>query len=184
MKKNAIQSIVLAAILSALALILTRFLSLKIDLFGFTAIRMDTGFAAIIFAGSILGPFYGAAVGILSDLLGATLLPIGPYFPGFTLTNALVGFLPGILIYLYINKNRNALLKQEKIISKLSLIYVGTTAIACFTASLLNTLWLKILYNKAYLVLMYPRLVAALVMFPLISAIVIILSKVYYKFSH
>lgn len=56
-----------------------------------------TGFPVIL-AGLALGPWGGALVGGVSDLLGYALHGSGPYHPGFTLTQALTGFLPPLLL--------------------------------------------------------------------------------------
>ena len=48
----------------------------------------------LILSGLILGPKAGFWVGALSDILGYFLYPSGPYFPLFTLTQALTGALP------------------------------------------------------------------------------------------
>lgn len=55
-----------------------------------------TGFP-IILSGFLLGPGYGAMVGAVSDILGYLLYPAGPFFPGFTLTQALTGALPAAI---------------------------------------------------------------------------------------
>ncbi len=56
-----------------------------------------TGFPVIL-AGLALGPWGGALVGGVSDLLGYALHGSGPYHPGFTVTQALTGFLPPLLL--------------------------------------------------------------------------------------
>lgn len=51
-----------------------------------------------ILAGFILGPWAGATVGALGDVLHYALHPRGAYFPGFALTGALTGALPVLLL--------------------------------------------------------------------------------------
>lgn len=51
----------------------------------------------VIMSGVLLGPVTGAMVGCVSDLLGFMVHPSGPFFPGFTLTQALTGAIPGWL---------------------------------------------------------------------------------------
>ena len=46
-------------------------------------------------AGIILGPFWGLAVGLLGDVLGAIVHPLGPYLPLIGLASALMGGIPG-----------------------------------------------------------------------------------------
>ncbi len=52
----------------------------------------------IILSGFILDPKAGFWVGAISDILGWALFPSGPYFPGFTLTQGLTGYLPAKLL--------------------------------------------------------------------------------------
>lgn len=52
----------------------------------------------IILSGLILGPVTGAMVGGVGDLLGFLAHPSGAFFPGFTLTSALTGALPGLFL--------------------------------------------------------------------------------------
>ncbi len=44
-------------------------------------------------------PAAGAVVGGLADLVGALLFPFGPYFPGFTVTAALMGAVYGWFLH-------------------------------------------------------------------------------------
>lgn len=53
--------------------------------------QFSFGFLPIALAGAMLGWPSAVIVGALGDLIGAHLFPAGAYFPGFTLTNALVG---------------------------------------------------------------------------------------------
>jgi len=77
-----------AAMLAALSAVAG---SLPANVFKFT------GFPVIL-AGLALGPWGGALVGGVSDVLGYMLHGSGPYHPGFTLTQALTGFLPPLLL--------------------------------------------------------------------------------------
>lgn len=61
--------------------------------------QYNFGFVPIAMAGALMGPIPAAIVGGLGDLLGAHLFPAGAYFPGFTLTNALVGLVCGFILH-------------------------------------------------------------------------------------
>lgn len=61
--------------------------------------QYNFGFVPILLAGALMGPIPAAIVGGLGDLLGAHLFPAGAYFPGFTLTNVLVGLTCGLLLH-------------------------------------------------------------------------------------
>ena len=61
--------------------------------------QYNFGFVPIALAGALMGPIPAAIVGGLGDLIGAHLFPAGAYFPGFTLTNVLVGLVCGFILH-------------------------------------------------------------------------------------
>ena len=61
--------------------------------------QYNFGFVPIALAGALMGPIPAAIVGGLGDFLGAHLFPAGAYFPGFTLTNVLVGLACGFILH-------------------------------------------------------------------------------------
>lgn len=94
-----------SALLLAIALVLKTFFSIDIPLLGENG--MSVGIAGVfsMLPSILFGPFYGAAVSGLSDLLGYIIKPGGAYMPLLTLTAALGGFLRGgIFVWL---KNRS-----------------------------------------------------------------------------
>ncbi len=52
-------------------------------------------------AGLLFGPAAGGMVGAVSDILGYPLCPAGPYSPLFTLTAALTGIIPALILKNY-----------------------------------------------------------------------------------
>ena len=82
------------ALLTAMQVVLSRFLS-----FNTLSLKIGFAFLPVAIGAAVLGPVGGAIVGGLGDFLGAVLFPIGPYFPGFTLTTALSGVAFGLAIY-------------------------------------------------------------------------------------
>ena len=80
MKKGmSVQKLVILGVLVAMEVVLSRFVSIS-------TWNMKIGFAFIPVAAAaiLLGPVEAAVCGGLADFLGATLFPIGTYFPGFT----------------------------------------------------------------------------------------------------
>jgi len=61
--------------------------------------QYNFGFVPIALAGALMGPIPAAIVGGLGDLIGAHLFPAGAYFPGFTLTNVLLGLWCGFILH-------------------------------------------------------------------------------------
>ena len=95
-KKNvfSIETITVTAMLVALQIVLGNLL--QIPLLGK---QYNLGLMPIAVAGALMGPIPAAIVGGLGDLIGAHLFPAGVYFPGFTLTNALVGIVCGLVLH-------------------------------------------------------------------------------------
>ena len=93
-KKIDVKSIALMGLLIALEIILSRFLSIAA-----WNLKIGFSFIPVVIAAILLGPVEAALVGAIADFLGAVLFPIGAYFPGFTLTQFIVGLVFGLLLY-------------------------------------------------------------------------------------
>ncbi len=79
----------------------------------FLAINMLTNeyklsFIPLIIASVFLGPVYGALVGGIGDVLSSLIIPIGPYFPGFTIVSVIKGLAVGFLCHKKMNYGRIA----------------------------------------------------------------------------
>ena len=138
MPMSATKKLTLTAMLTALEIVLSRFLSIS-------AWNMKIGFAfvPVALAALLFGPLWAGAVGALGDFLGALLFPIGSYFPGFTLTAFLMGLCYGVFLY------------SKQSFPRILL----AVAIHQFVLSLLlNTLWISILYGSPYGPLLVSRL--------------------------
>ena len=125
------------------------------------SMKLSLDFIPIVIAGILFGPVPAMIVGLLADILGAFLFPVGPYFPGFTVTAALTGLLYGALLHKSQSMPRIAAAVglQQWVLSLL-----------------LNSFWLHILYGWPYLPTMLGRLaqcgiltVVQLVFLPIIA---------------
>ncbi len=105
MNRHWIQKLVYCGILIALSIILSRFASIRFAFGGVENIRVGFGAFPILIAGVLFGPLYGAVVGIVADIGGFMISPIGAYMPHFTLVSAMYGFIPGLAMYLPFLKN-------------------------------------------------------------------------------
>ncbi len=101
MKKQGIIKLTTSAMLIAIYFVLDRFAAVNL-----MTNQYKLSFIAVIFAAVFLGPAYAAAVGGLGDLLSAIIMPMGPYFPGFTVVAALVGLMFGLFLYKKISYSR------------------------------------------------------------------------------
>lgn len=91
--KSKLEKLVFSAMMTALSVVIA--LVCK-TYFTFGAIRITFENLPVILSGVILGPFYGAVVGIASDLISAPLSGFG-INPVITLGAATVGFVAGLV---------------------------------------------------------------------------------------
>ena len=116
-------TIVRAGLFIAMSLVLKVIFSFIIPLAGVPALRINFASIPLMLSGIILGPLPGFLTGAVADIINFIVKPDGPFFPGFTLTSGLIGFLPGI-IYKYIKRDINYNLVNTIFISFLSLGFV------------------------------------------------------------
>ena len=159
MNKNKLTTKMLAtmSILVALEVIIARFGTIRPT----QSIKISLDFIPIVVAAVLYGPIPAVIISILADVLGAFLFPVGPYFPGFTLTAALTGLLYGLLLH------------KSQTLPRVALAVVLQQVILSLG---LNTFWLHILYGMPYVPTLVTRLVQAgivtavqLVVIPLIA---------------
>ncbi len=129
------------ALLATVSLVLTRFLSFYIPFMGVQSMRVGFGEVPVILAGLLLGSPAGGFTGLAADLAGATLFPSGPYFPGFTLSAFLAGFLPAFFVRTF--------KKKEQVPSK-TVLFLSILSTQLVTSALLNTLWIVLLYMSPF----------------------------------
>lgn len=148
--------IVVLAMLTAVEIVLSRFLSISLP-----TLKLSLSFLAVAFAAREYGPWGGAAVGAAGDFIGAILFPIGPYFPGFTLTAGLCGIVYGICHRYYS-----------------PFITLVAEFINNFILSAgLNTLWIMILYDDTLAALLPLRLFQATVTTAVGTVLLILMEK-------
>ena len=132
------RELTLMALLTALEIVLSRFLSIS-------AWNTKIGFAfvPVVIAALLLGPLKAGLVAALADFLGALLFPVGPYFPGFTLTAFLMGLCYGLFLY-----------KKPGFVRILLAVAIHQLVLSL----LLNTLWISLLYGSVFGALLVSRL--------------------------
>ena len=158
-------------LLTAVSIVLTRIFGVVVPVAGVGALRLSFGEIPIILAGVLFGPAGGALTGLASDLIGYIINSHGgAFFPGFTLSAALTGFLPGRILY----KHRKSL----------GLWQVGATVLVTdlIAGVLLNTLWLTILYGQGFFVILPMRALARLVTLPIYTFAVFWISRAYQSY--
>jgi ECF transporter S component (folate family) len=146
-KKSFTTQLVVMALLIALEIILTRFLSIETP-----TMRIGFGFLPVAIMAILYGPWWTGAAGIVGDLVGMTLLPKAAFFPGFTLTAFLTGVIFGLVLY------------KKPITWKRTLVAALAVNIICSLC--LDTIWLSMMYGDSFLVLLPVRLIKVIIMIP------------------
>jgi ECF transporter S component (folate family) len=155
-------------VLTAVSIVLTRVFGFIVPVAGVGALRISFGEIPLILAGILFGPWAGAVTGIAADLIGYAINSHGgAFFPGFALSAALTGLLPGLLLHSY----------REN----LRWWQVGVTVLLTdlVTGVVLNTLWLTILYGQGFFVILPARLLARLVTLPIYTLAVFLINRAY-----
>lgn len=132
-------------VLVALEVVLSRFCSIATQ-FG----KIGVAFLPLAVCAMLFGPWWSCIAGGLADFIGAILFPIGPYFPGFTLSNALIGLLFGLFLHKRFSGWKHIV----------PAVLFGNFGVSLF----LSTLWLKLLFDSPYLGLLPTRLIQSCIM--------------------
>ncbi|MDP3387020.1 MAG: folate family ECF transporter S component, partial [Eubacteriales bacterium] len=128
-----------------ISIVLARVLGLIIPIAGLPALKINFSSVPLIMVGIFFGPAAGFMAGAISDVVGYMINPMGgAYFPGFTLSTALTGMIPG-LIYKLLNSRKN--------LTRQNFNYYNAIFILFITALLLYSFYLKevLAYNNGIL---------------------------------
>ncbi|MGI6731772.1 MAG: folate family ECF transporter S component [Anaerovoracaceae bacterium] len=153
MKKKSTTRLIIIALLIALEIIFTRFLSINTPI-----LRIGFGFLPVSIVGILYGPLWAGASYALGDILGMMIFPTAAYFPGFTLSAFLTGLVYGFFLH------------NKKVTWKRALV---AASVVCIIINLgLDTLWLYILMNQGVIALIPARLLKAVIMIPVQTVII------------
>jgi riboflavin transporter len=153
MNKNKLKDIAILSFFICISVILTRYGSLRFSFFGVEVTRFGFGSLPIVLSGILFGPIQGFIVGVLSDILGFFISPMGTYMPHFTLTSSLNGLIPGLVVHYFIKT------KILKSISYKKLVFSGILISQILINLLLVPYFLNIIFKIPWKVLMIPRLI-------------------------
>lgn len=148
------KNLVLCGLMAALAIVLSIVASISIGPY------VKIGFSGIPnrIVEFLFGPVVGCIFGGALDLLKFMIKPDGPFFFGFTFNVMLAGLIYGCLLY-----HKPLSIKRIVIAEFLVKLIVNCG---------LNTLWISMLYGKAFFVLLPMRLLKNVIMLPIDSAVV------------
>lgn len=111
----------------------------------------------------LFGPVVGGCFGGALDLLKYFIKPTGEFFPGWTFNAILAGVLYGIFYY----KKPASFLR----------VLAAEFVVALICNVLLGTLWLQMMYGKAFLALLPMRALKNLIMWPVNAILFYTLAK-------
>lgn len=158
MKKMNARMIAYLGVLVAAEIVLSRFLSINA-----WNIKIGFNFVPIVIAAMLFGPLPAAAVAAMGDFLGAVLFPIGPYFPGFTLT----AFCTGLVFGLFLHEKRT----PGRVLAAVAINQLVFSL-------LLNSLWISILYGSPFLPLLSTRIIQCAVLAPVQFVMIVAINRV------
>lgn len=148
-----IKQTILAGLLLATTIVLSRFLSIKTPI-----VVISFSFIPIMLSGMLLGPWWAMIICGLSDLIGALLFPFGAYFVGYTITSTLAGLTYGLFLQRKNNKTNKKLILNLIISSLIVLILCN---------GVLNSIWIYITAKKAIMAILPTRLLKQIIMLPI-----------------
>lgn len=148
------KKIILSALLLAMIIVLARFLSINTSL-----LAIGFSFVPMALAGIWLGPKYAAIICGIADIIGALLFPFGTFFIGFTISAILKGLIYGFILY----KKDGELSNKELIIR----LIIACVLVIFIVNVVIDTTWLVIMYDKAFLAVLSTRIIPQIIMVPI-----------------
>ena len=168
MSKN--KKIVLTAVLLAMEIVLSRFLSIKTPLMKISFAFVPTCICAIW-----LGAKWTVLLNVLGDLIGATLFPTGAYFVGYTISTAIAGLIYGLILY----KDEKKTYTNKQFLIR---IIISVILVTCISNIGLNTLWISITTGKAFIILLGTRIIKEIIMIPIQIICIFYIEKMLRKY--
>ena len=168
MSKN--KKIVLTAVLLAMEIVLSRFLSIKTPLMKISFAFVPTCICAIW-----LGAKWTVLLNVLGDLIGATLFPTGAYFVGYTISTAIAGLIYGLILY----KDEKKIYTNKQFLIR---IIISVILVTCISNIGLNTLWISITTGKAFIILLGTRIIKEIIMIPIQIICIFYIEKMLRKY--
>ncbi len=149
----------------ALQIVLSRFLSITTPL-----IKMGFGFLPIAIVAMLYGPVYSGVAWGISDLIGALMFPVGPFFYGFTISAAINGLIYGLYIY----KNH----------SKIWRIVAAVLTASVLVSLGVDTVWLTMLTGNPPMTVFLSRLLKTGIMAPVQIVTITLIGKRFQEFIY
>lgn len=145
---NNTRNILFISLFISLEIILTRFLSVE-----YSIVRISFEFIAIAISAILFGPVTAGVAAAIADVLGMLIFPKGAYFPGFTLSAFVSGYLYGIILY----KKKITIVRS----------FVAAIVVIITTSLILNTIWLIYLTGNGAYAILAARSIKCIVFLPI-----------------
>lgn len=149
-----LKKIIFTAVLLALLIILSRFLSIKTPL-----MKISLGFLPTMLCATWLGWKWTLLLNVLADLIGATLFPNGAFFIGYTITTAVAALIYGFLLY---RATPTIPIYRKYVIH----VAIALILVAIIANLALNTVWTSITSGQAFWPLLVGRIYKNLITVP------------------
>jgi len=142
------RNILFVGLFISLEIILTRFLSVESPI-----VRISFEFIPIAISAILFGPVTAGVAAAIADVLGMLIFPKGAYFPGFTLSAFVTGFLYGLILY----KKKVTIVRS----------FFAALAVIVTASLVLNTIWLVYLTKNGAYAILTARIIKSLVFLPI-----------------
>ena len=143
------RTITTAGIMLAIQMVLSSYGVIEVT----DSLKISLAHLAVAPTAILFGPVAAGIQGALSDVLGFMLKPSGPYFPGFTLSAALLGVVYGLLLY------------QTR---RTPVQIIAARVIVCLFINIgLNTVFLTMLYGPSRLATLPLRAMKNFIQLPI-----------------
>lgn len=134
-------------------MVLKRMLTVKLLIVSFSF-----SFVPFILCAIMLGRKYAMLIGIIGDILGVLMFPRGAFFPGYTLSAMLTGYIYGAFLY------KEGDIKVDKMF--LLKLILSVSLVGIFINFGLNSVWLYYITKKAIKVIVPIKLVKQMILIP------------------
>jgi len=148
------RKVLISSFLLVSCIVIDRLMSIRLPF-----ISVGFKFIPFMFSAMLLGTKYATVIGIISDLIGRFLFPMSCFFPGFTLSAGITGFLYGVFLY-----TDEKIETNKKFLLKLALCVIIVTLVVNIG---LNTIWVMLLTDKAAKIILPVRFIKQIVMVPI-----------------
>ena len=156
---RSVRSLTGTSMLMALSVLLNQF-----TIFISALIRVSFTFLPIAAAGMLFGPVLTGLAGAAIDILKYFTRNDGSaFFPGFTISEFMRGFLYGLILY-----------RKPVTLGRTAAAHLSVMMVVTF---LLNPLWLSMMYGQAFVALVGMRVIKNLFLFPIEVAMLYALLK-------